>query len=114
MSKSVYIIVVIAIAAVITFLLRLFPFVVFSKINMPPKMQKVVKLMPAAIIAVLVIYCLKDLAPSEKVSFNWIKTAITIGSCLFVALLHFWKKNTLLSIAGGTILYMILIRVVPL
>lgn len=105
MNNNIYILTVIIVAAIITFLLRVAPFAFFSKVNMPQKLQTVVKLLPAAIIAVLVIYCIKSITTSSA-----LEAIITIGSCGVVVLLHLWKKNTLLSIAGGTIIYMILLR----
>lgn len=105
MNNNIYILTVIIVAAIITFILRVAPFAFFSKVNMPQKLQTVVKLLPAAIIAVLVIYCIKSITTSSV-----LEAIITIGSCGAVVLLHLWKKNTLLSIAGGTIIYMILLR----
>ena len=72
---------------------------------MPPSVRRLAGRMPAAIIAVLVIYCLKGM-PDAELSAN----AITIVSVAAVVALHLWKKNTLLSIAGGTVLYMALLR----
>ena len=63
--------------------------------------------MPTAIIAVLVVYCLKGLPASDAAH-----ATITLGSVAAVVALHLWKRNTLLSIAGGTILYMALLRII--
>ena len=63
--------------------------------------------LPAAIIAVLVVYCLKALPdPSLPAS------PATLVSVAAVVVLHLWKRNTLLSIAGGAILYMLLLRLI--
>lgn len=90
-------ILLIAIASGITFLIRAFPFLVFKK-----------RQMPAAIIAVLVIYCLKG--PLTVLDTETIAAAIAIAG---VVILHLWKRNTLLSVAAGTVLYMIFIRCLP-
>ena len=63
-------------------------------------------MLPSAIMAVLIIYCLKDVPASSTYG---LPEAIAI---LFIMVLHKWKKNTLLSIGGGTILYMILVQMV--
>ena len=90
-------ILLIAIASGITFLIRAFPFLVFKK-----------RQMPAAIIAVLVIYCLKG--PLTVLGTETIAAVIAIAG---VVILHLWKRNTLLSVAAGTVLYMIFIRCLP-
>ena len=89
-------ILLIAIASGITFLIRAFPFLVFKKRQMP------------AIIAVLVIYCLKG--PLTVLGTETIAAVIAIAG---VVILHLWKRNTLLSVAAGTVLYMIFIRCLP-
>lgn len=100
-------IIVIAVVALITLLLRAAPFLLFSGKKSAPKLITYLgSVLPFAIIAALVVYCLRstDL------------TAAPYGipglvSVVVVALLHLWKKNTLISILGGTTLYMILIRI---
>jgi branched-subunit amino acid transport protein AzlD len=74
---------------------------------MPPAVHKLASKMPAAIIAVLVIYCLKSVPTSDitTVIINLVSVAAVVG-------LHLWKRNTLLSIAGGTVLYMVLLRII--
>ena len=103
-------ILLIAVAAVVTFVLRAIPFVVFSgNREMPPFIKRVADLMPAAIMAVLVLYCLKgDIA---VLSMN---SAVTAVSVLVVVLLHLWKRNILVSIFGGTAVYMMLLRLLGL
>lgn len=102
-------ILLIAVAAVVTFVLRAIPFVVFSgNREMPPFIKRIADLMPAAIMAVLVIYCIKgDIA---VLSMN---SAVTAVSVLVVVVLHLWKRNILLSIFGGTAVYMMLLRLLP-
>lgn len=62
--------------------------------------------LPYAVIGLLVVYCLKDVPGSGTYG---LPEAIAI---LFIAFLHKWKKNTLLSIGGGTVLYMLLVQMV--
>ena len=74
---------------------------------MPPAVRRLAMKLPAAIIAVLVVYCLKALPDSSLPA-----STATLVSVAAVVVLHLWKRNTLLSIAGGTILYMLLLRLI--
>ena len=108
MSREVYIFLAVIVCAACTFSLRAAPFLLFSgKKEMPPAVRRLAGRMPAAIIAVLVIYCLKGM-PEAGLSEN----AVTLISVAAVIVLHLLKKNTLLSIAGGTVLYMALLRLI--
>lgn len=108
MNNTAYTILAILVCAACTFALRVAPFALFSgKRGMPPVVRRLAMKMPAAIIAVLVVYCLKGLPASDAVH-----AAITLGSVAAVVALHLWKRNTLLSIAGGSILYMALLRII--
>ena len=94
--------------AVITFGTRLLPFLLFDRRENPPKFVIYLgKVLPPAVIAMLVVYCLKDI--SFATPANWLPKAI---ACVVVAGLHIWKKNLLISIFGGTILYMVLVQAV--
>ena len=108
MNSTAYTILAILVCAACTFALRVAPFALFSGTRgMPPAVRRLAMKMPAAIIAVLVVYCLKGLPASDAAH-----AAITLGSVVAVVALHLWKRNTLLSIAGGTILYMALLRII--
>ena len=102
---KIYVITMIAIMAIITILLRVLPFVIFSKKETPKYIIYLGKYLPFAIIGMLVVYCLKD---TTILSFPY--GIPEIISVTLVAVLHLWKKNTLLSIVPGTICYMILIQ----
>lgn len=98
----------IAVAAVVTALLRFLPFWVFGENRTTPQwLLRMGRLLPYAIMGMLVVYCLKDVtvttAPFGLPEF--------LG-CAIVAGLHIWKRNTLLSIGGGTLCYMLLIQLV--
>jgi branched-subunit amino acid transport protein AzlD len=99
--------IVILISAAITFLLRALPFICFrGNKKMPEKLVYLGEILPSAIMAVLIVYCLKDIGG------DWtgvgIPRLISVG---IVALSYKWKHNTLLSILGGTVCYMILLYV---
>ena len=86
---------------------RFLPFLVFPKGKTPPKfVQYLGKVLPCAAIGLLVVYCFKDVATSGT---NGIPEILSV---LLIIVLHKWKKNTLLSIGGGTALYMLLVQTV--
>lgn len=102
-------IILIAIAAIITFALRAVPFAIFGgKRTMPDTVKRVADLLPSAIIAVLVIYCLK----TDLLSIGMGTLASAFG-VITVVVLHIWKRNTLLSIFGGTAIYMAALHLLP-
>jgi branched-subunit amino acid transport protein AzlD len=89
----------------VTFFTRAFPFIFFGK-NKPPEALDFVKnSIPPAVMTVLVLYCFKDIAWLE--SPHGLPELISAAT---VALLHLWRRNALLSIGSGTILYMVLSR----
>lgn len=101
-------IVTIAAIVVATMLTRFIPFLLFPAGKPTPKyIQYLGKVLPAAVFGLLVIYCLKDV--SLFAGSHGIPELISIA---FVIALHLWKKQMLLSIAGGTICYMLLVQLV--
>ena len=101
---------IITIGAVVfgTVLTRFLPFIVFREGRPTPKyIQYLGKVLPSAVFALLVVYCLKDVS---FISGNHgLPELISIG---VTVALHLWKKQMLLSIAGGTICYMLLVQLV--
>lgn len=88
-------------------LTRALPFFVFRDANALPKIIEYLgKVLPAAMMGLLVVYCFKDY---DFKSFTGIMPAII--AAVIVTALHIYKRNTVLSIAVGTACYMILIRV---
>ena len=98
----------VAVAAVCTFLTRLAPFALFGRKRRVPRLVVFLgNVLPPAIIATLILYCLKGV---NLLAFpSGIPELISIAA---VALLHLWKRNTLLSVGAGTLCYMILIQCV--
>lgn len=90
------------------FFTRLIPFLFFPKgKEIPPIIRYLGRVLPPAVIGMLVIYCLKGTTLSE------LPYGIPEGLAVLVtAGLHIWKRNNLLSIGAGTVLYMFLIQVV--
>ena len=98
----------IAVMAVITFLTRALPFLLFDRGESPPKLVLYLgRVLPPAIIAMLSIYCLRG--GSFAAPGGWVPQLLCVA---VVVALHLWKHNNLLSIFGGTILYMVLVQAV--
>ena len=97
---------VLLIAAGVTLFTRAAPFAVFGgKRAMPAAVRYLGEVLPGAIIAILVIYCLKGLPAA-----GGLEAAFQLGALAVTAALHLWRRNTLLSIFGGTAAYMLLLR----
>ena len=99
---------IILVVAAGTQLTRWLPFWLFPEKKQPPAVVAYLgKVLPPAMMGLLVVYCLKN------VSFFAGSHGIPeIAASAVVVGLHVWKRNTLLSIAVGTVLYMILVQVV--
>ncbi|MBF4694179.1 branched-chain amino acid transporter permease [Fusibacter ferrireducens] len=92
--------------ACFTFLTRVFPFAVFGRHQQPPAIIRYLgKVLPASVIAILVVYCLKHVHFTTISAFAPEFVAVCI-----VAGLHLWKRNNLLSIGIGTVSYMLMIQ----
>ena len=101
-------IITIGICVLGTMLTRFLPFLVFSsKKPTPDYIQYLGKSLPSAIFGMLVIYCLKNVEILE--GSHGLPELISIA---LVTGLHLWKRQMLLSIAGGTICYMLLVQFV--
>ena len=106
MSNGMHSLVLILTMAAITVLLRFLPFVLFAK-KTPAPILFLASRLPNAIMAMLVIYCLKNVS-----LLSGTHGIPEIMAVVLVAVLHKWKHNTLLSILGGTAAYMVLVQAV--
>ena len=98
----------IAVMAVVTFLTRALPFLFFGGKKDPPRIVLYLgRVLPPAVIAMLILYCLRSTTFAAPAGWA---PALIAG--LFVVVVHLWKHNNLLSILGGTVLYMILVQAV--
>ena len=99
----------IAVCTAATMLTRFLPFVVFSsKDQQPPEVVRYLgRVLPAAIFGMLIVYCLKGVSLTS--GSHGIPEAIAIG---VTVVLHKWKHQTLVSIAGGTLCYVLLVQLV--
>jgi branched-subunit amino acid transport protein AzlD len=101
-------IVTIGLCVIGTMATRFLPFLIFSeKRPTPPFVQYIGKYLPSAVFGMLVIYCLKDV--------SFLRGAHGLPELIAIAVtaaLHQWKRQMLLSIAGGTACYMLLLNFV--
>ena len=104
--NNLHSVLIIAVAALVTIALRFLPFFIFGENRKtPPLIAYLGQVLPYSIMGMLVVYCLKDVSLT-RAPFG-IPEAI---GCAVVALLHIWKRSTLLSIGAGTVCYMLLVQ----
>ena len=96
---------IIIVCTVCTAAERFLPFIIFRKGTTPASVLYLGKVLPIAIMATLVIYCLRAMTFSAWSGF--VPQAIAVA---VTALLHLWKSNTLLSVFSGTAIYMCLLQ----
>ena len=107
--SNIQFILTIAVCAAATMLTRFLPFVVFSsKDQQPPEVVRYLgRVLPAAIFGMLIVYCLTSVTPFA--GSRGIPEALAIAVTIA---LHKWKHQTLVSIAGGTVCYVLLVQLV--
>lgn len=94
------------VSGLIVFSLRAFPFVLFSKREPPKLFRFIQRYIPPMMMAVLLVYCLKD------VQFTRPPFSLPeIAALAFTVIAHVWKGNSMISIFGGTALFMVLSRI---
>ena len=101
-------IITIAICVLGTMATRFLPFLIFSENKeTPPYIKYLAKALPSAIFAMLVVYCLKNvsLISGNHAAPEIIAIAVTVA-------LYFWRRQMLISIAGGTVCYMLLVQLI--
>ncbi|MBE6556492.1 MAG: branched-chain amino acid transporter AzlD [Ruminococcaceae bacterium] len=98
----------VAVIALITALLRFLPFWIFRNSERIPRIvKKLSKLLPFAVMGMLVVYCVRGLHFASLSGF-----LPTLIACAVVGVLYVWRRNTLLSILCGTLCYMLLVQLV--
>ena len=108
MSNNAYAMVLILTMMAGTMATRFLPFLLLGdKRQTPPFISYLGKVLPYAIMGMLVVYCLKGVTFTQLSSV--VPAALGVG---ITAGLHLWKHNTLLSIIGGTVCYMLLVQMV--
>ena len=100
-------VIAILVSAVITFGLRALPFLVFQEgKELPDQIKRLGMVLPSSIMAVLIVYCLKDARGDFLGTGVWQLLAVVV-----VAVSYKWKHNTFLSILLGTVCYMVFLRI---
>ena len=108
MLDTVSSLIMIAAISLGTFATRAASFLVFPKgKEVPPKVVFIGRILPPAIIGMLVVYCLRS---TSVLAYPYGIPELIAG--LTVVILHLWKRNIFLSIGAGTILYMVLVQTV--
>ncbi len=106
--KTSYIWLLAAVVSMVTSLIRFLPFWIFGGgRKTPPVVEKLGRVLPYAVMGMLVVYCMKGVEFSTLSGFlpALIATLVVVG-------LHLWKRNTLISIVCGTISYMLMVQLV--
>lgn len=97
----------VAVIALVTAALRFLPFILLQGRETPKFVAYLGKVLPFSIMGMLVVYCLRNL------SFGALETFLPeLLACAAVVGIHVWKRNTLLSILTGTVLYMVLVQTI--
>ena len=100
-------IITVGVMALAVMLTRFLPFAFFQGRPTPRYVQYLGTVLPSAVFGMLVVYCLKDV--SLLTGSHGVPEAIGI---VVTAALHIWKRQMLVSIAGGTLVYMLLVQTV--
>lgn len=104
--NDAYLWIMIAVIALVTAAIRSLPFLVFGGGRRTPAIiEKLSRVLPYAIMGMLVVYCLKDTSFSSLSGFMPATLA-----CSVVILLYLWRRSTLVSIVSGTVCYMLLVQ----
>lgn len=106
MSRELHTFLLILVVSLVTIIIRFLPFVIFRK-KTPQAVLYLGKVLPYAVMGMLVVYCLKQVS-----LFRFPYGIPEAVSILAVVVLHKWKHNTLLSILVGTVTYMLLVQLV--
>ncbi|MFJ5678923.1 branched-chain amino acid transporter permease [Streptomyces sp. NPDC093097] len=102
MPDTRYLIAAVAVSAAITWGLRALPFAALAPLRASRTVQYLSSRMPAGVMLILVVYCLRDLPLAQpRALAPLVALAVTIG-------LHLWRRNALLSILAGTAVHVIL------
>lgn len=101
-------IITVAMVILATMLTRFLPFLIFPAGRPTPKyVQYLGRVLPSAVFGLLIIYCLNNVS-----IFTGSRGLPELIAIVLVIILHLWKRQMLLSIAGGTVCYMLLVQFV--
>ncbi len=98
---------ILLIGGCITFLSRALPFLLFRNRQVPKVVTYLGKVLPMAIMCVLIFYCIRNI--HFRTPGGYLPYLISLAVTAFA---HLWKRNSFLSIACGTVCYMLLVQLV--
>ncbi|MFD4633332.1 branched-chain amino acid transporter permease [Streptomyces sp. NPDC058284] len=102
MSDTGYAVTAVLVSAAVTWTLRALPFAVLAPLRASATVQYLSTRMPAGVMVILVVYCLRDLPVTEsRAAAPLAALAVTVG-------VHLWRRNALLSILAGTTVHVAL------
>lgn len=105
---DIKILLIVLVMALVTALLRILPFVIFNDKRKTPRLiEKLSKTLPFAVMGMLVVFCLKDISFTHFSGF-----LPPLISCVVVAAVYLWRRNTLVSIVLGVVCNMVLVQFV--
>ena len=103
---DLHIFLTLAVIALVTAITRFLPFVIFTGGKKTPRLvEKLGRLLPFAIMGMLVVYCLRSVSFADM--GTWFPALLSV---IVVSAVYVWRKNTLASIIAGTVCYMILVQ----
>ena len=106
--NNMHSVLLVAVTALVTIAIRFLPFLIFGdRRKTPAFVQYLGKVLPYAIMGMLVVFCLKGISFAEAPH-----GIPELAASLLVVVLHVWKRSTLISIVGGTAFYMLLVQMV--
>ncbi|MEB8336014.1 branched-chain amino acid transporter permease [Streptomyces endophyticus] len=106
MPDATYTVAAVLVTAAVTWALRALPFAALAPLRESGTVQYLSQRMPAGVMVILVVYCLRDLPVTEVGAVAPLAAlAVTVG-------LHLWRRNALLSILGGTFVHVLLVSTV--
>ncbi|MBQ4557366.1 MAG: AzlD domain-containing protein [Clostridia bacterium] len=104
---DIHSVLLVAVVSAVTIAIRFLPFLVFSGRETPAFITYLGKVLPYAVMGMLCVYCLREIS-FVSAPFG-IPELVSVAA---VVLLHLWRRNTLISIIGGTVCYMLLVQLV--
>ena len=105
--RPIHILLSILVPAALTFGLRALPFLLLNKRVLPKRIEYLGNVFPMAIMATLVVYCLKSIPETA-----WQDNLILLAGVAVTVMVHLWKKSSILSITAGTVVYMALVHMI--
>ena len=105
MADVLFLLVAAVVMGAVTYFTRAAPFIFFRRRDPPRALRDIEMALPPMILTILVIYCLKDITLTQS-PFGIPEVACV----LLVGAVHVWKRNVMLSIVLGTVLYMLIVQ----